>query len=66
MKKISKIKEIESIQEESLDELLNHYMKKEFSKESPPEERPRGLTCFRRPKKLSKEELSILSTWTGK
>ena len=61
MKKISRIKEIESIQEESLDEFLNHYMKKEL-----PEERPRGLTCYRRPKKLSEDELSILSTWTGK
>ena len=59
MKKISRIKEIESIQEEILDEFLN--MKKEL-----PEERPRGLTCYRRPKKLSEDELSILSTWTGK
>ena len=48
MKKISRIKEIESIQEESLDEFLNHYMKKEL-----PEERPRGLTCFRRPDALA-------------
>ena len=40
-----KIKEDKSIQEESLDEFLNYYMKKEL-----PEERPRGLTCFRRPK----------------
>ena len=59
MKKISRIKENELIQEESLDEFLN--MKKEL-----PEERPRGLTCYRRPKKLSEDELSILSTWTGK
>ena len=40
-----KIKEDKSIQEESLDEFLNYYMKKEL-----PEERPRGLTCFIRPK----------------
>tara|TARA_B100000745_G_C19940479_1_gene317068 strand:+ start:270 stop:401 length:132 start_codon:yes stop_codon:yes gene_type:complete len=33
-----KIKEDKSIQEESLDEFLNYYMKKEL-----PEERPRGL-----------------------
>ena len=48
MKKISKIKEIETIQEESLDEFLNYYMKN--MKKELPEERPRGLTCFRRPK----------------
>ena len=52
MKKISRIKEIESIQEESLDEFLNHYMKKEL-----PEERPRGLTCFRRPKPMKINEI---------
>ena len=52
MKKISKIKEIESLQEERLDEFLNHYMKKEL-----PEERPRGLTCFRRPKPMKINEI---------
>ena len=40
---------IDAIEEqESLDELLNYYMKN--MKKELPEERPRGLTCFRSPK----------------
>ena len=58
MTKISKITEIESIQEESLDEFLN--MKKEL-----PEERPRGLTCFRRPDALAFKMKKAKDTFTN-